>query len=1350
MMKHQSPHQLYTPSLREPLPLLRKPYSLPVPPEQPEKPQKMNWLRTLLPPLIMLGVLGFVASTMDKGGFLAYTMIMMVVYPFARGGAYLIEKRQYDKKEAERKVEYEKDLKIAKSEITTLISRQRQLLKREFLLTHDVVKVAQARGDIRRLWNRTDTAIDFLQLRIGRSDGVPTFPILVPKDADEVDLKDPLLKEAKKLKAEFQTLHRLPYLLDIKNIGSIAIKEKNNKLRYGLTYRLLLEILVHHRPDEVDVYVLSNHDSANKIWGWLRWLPHTKVMELVEKREREKGNEKDRDVKKELDHLVFGNQAIKMFLGRFENNIKKNKDNMHKVFIIDVNGIQQYDSELIKRLITNSTQWNLSLLFVGSEKNAVQKFPHSVRGVIDIVDNGKKAVFIDTKVDTKDIEEKEYHTLITLDEFPTPEDCKKIARSLAGIKLLGSSGGELLTPNISLFDVIDLGKDEKLTHGDVHRNWSYGVEGGLKNFKDEELLQFPIGKTEENAELVAYDLNLLEARFGGKDAYHTMVIGTTGSGKSEFIKSLILGAAYKYPPQYLNFFCMDFKGGSTIDQLEELPHVIGVMTNLDEVLAQRGYVAVDYEIDRRQAEFKKAKVKDIWEYNEGIDINKRMPHLVLVLDEFTRGLDMLDDPQFNLQDLLEKRLVPQGRSLGIYLILANQVANSKATKLLPNVGWRIALKVASREQMSFIDSSLKRPEYAGRGYIQAMGEDSIEFQSGYSGNPVKYDNIKIKQSDISLKEVLPNGHTLTLKEAKKITNEDAKKNDYLEMNQLIKAIQITQSQLKIPRSKKIYLPPMPRQIDMSYTIFNFKEEGYRNFSRNKWSRIKNKESFLKIPAGIVDLTEQCSQETLRIDFKKKTPHLLFVGSQSDLNDGLRSVLFPLLSTHSPDDLHIYMLEFGQGLRDIVPYPHIGDIILEKEIEKITRVIDLIENEFEKRENASLDENNPSEKRPELFLIINNLAGLKNDVSLYTRIIQLISKESHKYGIHIIAMVLPRGTGSRIAAGDLKLFKSRIVFPSVNPENYWMYLELAERKLARLTSMDIQPDDDSRFVSRAYWLCQNDPDFGKKPLEIQLALPNYGKKIDEKLVSSAVSEAKYNTPVKIDILKDQYILPARLLKSKMQIGIKWLDIDELSVHFDELPPIWGVSGPRKSGKTNFLTSFLYQASRRAKDYEVDVFSLSPSSLTDYSNSKKYNVVFELEDMVEKFNEILNEDFENRKKHRLLVFDDINLLWERKNDEVIKVLATLAHKMHRKENISFIASFNYSRPMKTAVSQDSFLREFVNNKTGLLLGYDGEWLIDSMTLSKYKKKFEGAIPSGRGVFVQNGDEIEVQAYFYEGKE
>lgn len=1339
MSNSQYPYKLYTPVVREPLPLRRKPYILPAPPEMPDKPQKIDWLRTLLPPFIMLVVLGIVSSVIQARSFFFYTMIMMGVYPMARVGAYLVQKQHYDKKEKERAALYAHELELADREILTYIRKQRDFLKGEYLPTERVCNLAEAEGERRTLWHRTNSAHDFLGLRIGIYDGQPSFPIEVPK-GDEIERKDPLLAEAHKLVRKFKQVEKLPYLLNLKDLGSVAIMAEE-EMRYGMARRLLLDVLVHHRPDEVEVYILSNHREAVRRWGWLRWAPHCRVF----------------DEEKEFEHLIFGSQAVKIFLGRFESYINKNQHLTHQVLVIDVDGIQQYDDEFIHSLNANTQEWNLSLIFVGGAQ-----VPRSVRGVLKLK-NLETCLFIDTRISTKDKDEKEYHTLVELDPLPGYRECDRVTRALSRVKLLSSTGDMLLSQNVSLFDVLGLGKADKLTYNHVMKNWCEGSEDKIKVIKDDELLQFPIGLTEENSQLLPCVLNLLEAGLGGKDAYHTMLIGTTGSGKSEFIKSLILAAAYKYPPQYLNFFCMDFKGGSTVEELKDLPHVNGVMNNLDEVSAQRGLISISYEIERRQKEFtreaeqRKGEVKDIWQYNNGKAPRDRMPHLLLILDEFTRGLDLLSTPDYNLQDVLEKQLVPQGRSLGIFLILANQVANSKAMKLLPNIGWRIALRVASKDQMSFIATGLKPPKFAGRGYIQAIGEDPIEFQSGYSGKYVQYEDLLIKPKSICIKELLPNGIVRSLNSndgsSSEVREKEQERSDseYLEMRQMMRAIKTTADHLALQKARRMYQKPLPRRITLDQT--DFEDRRYRTFDSMSWSERVSEKNFLKATVGFVDFVQECEQKPLVIDFREKNPHLLLVGTQSNVNEGLRSILFPLLITHSPDDIHFYMLEFGKGLQDLPKYPHIGNIITQRESERIARAVNYLEAEFSKREEAFRSINEEVVNcYPHLFLVINNFAGLTEYIDQYQKVMRLVLQESHKYGIHVILMVLPRGTGTRVQSSDLKAVKSRIVFPSINHEDYWHYLDVGERKLVKLTGMDASLNEkEEMFPSRAHWLCTSDSRFDRS-LEMQLALPNYKDKTDKEYVSHMNYECDCASPFKIEVLEDKYNLKAlpKPHRDIFQVGMRWLDLKEITVQFNELPCTLGVSGPRSSGKTNFLISFLDQAFFDNPPTRIDVFSVFSNQLTEYCVKREYPTFVGQKNILNRLSEIDKENFENPSQKHLIVFDDANLFWEinsEENDEIKNILDSISGKTYGKTNIRILVSFNYTPPFKVAMSRNGLLRSIHDNKTGLCLAYEGDWLIGSIDLANYKKKLNDVPPPGRGVFVLNGKETEVQTFWYE---
>jgi hypothetical protein len=226
------------------------------------------------------------------------------------------------------------------------------------------------------------------------------------------------------------------------------------------------------------------------------------------------------------------------------------------------------------------------------------------------------------------------------------------------------------------------------------------------------------------------------------------------------------------------------------------------------------------------------------------------------------------------------------------------------------------------------------------------------------------------------------------------------------------------------------------------------------------------------------------------------------------------------------------------------------------------------------------------------------------------------------------------------------------------------------------------------------------------------------------------------------------------KNNLFVGVQWIDLREFSIPFAALPSIWGVSGPRESGKTNFLHLLIEQYTMRTSKCTVEVFSIFPSQLTEYCKTAKGSVAcwVSQEHIRDKLKTIM-EDMPNKKQiNTLFVFDDINLLWERDDEmsrEIIKLLENLANIVYDCKEVMLVASFNYSQPLKLARSRDALIRSLHDNKTGICLGYEGDWLINSYDLINYKKNVNGLIPPGRGIFVRKGKEVEVQTFLHEWK-
>jgi hypothetical protein len=290
------------------------------------------------------------------------------------------------------------------------------------------------------------------------------------------------------------------------------------------------------------------------------------------------------------------------------------------------------------------------------------------------------------------------------------------------------------------------------------------------------------------------------------------------------------------------------------------------------------------------------------------------------------------------------------------------------------------------------------------------------------------------------------------------------------------------------------------------------------------------------------------------------------------------------------------------------------------------------------------------------------------------------------------------------------------------------------------------------ISRAYFLNTNDSLFGT-PAEVQIAIPKYQDQNDETFVSHMINLDSYPLPQKIKMLDVKYIYKEEKTKDKLTnnlfVGIQWSDLKELVLAYNALPSIWGVSGPRESGKTNFLNLVINQMALPSGDYQLELFSFFPSYLTSLCAKVGHHVTCGNEAILKRLKEILPDQIRSTQKRQLIVLDDIHLFWEQDseiNKGIKESLETLSRMIYGRQSVMVIASFNYSPQLKIAKNRDKFIKDLHDNKTGMCLGYEDDWLINSTDVANYKKKIGIVAPSGRGIFVLKGKETEIQAYWH----
>lgn len=216
------------------------------------------------------------------------------------------------------------------------------------------------------------------------------------------------------------------------------------------------------------------------------------------------------------------------------------------------------------------------------------------------------------------------------------------------------------------------------------------------------------------------------------DGPHGLVAGTTGAGKSVLLQTLVLSLAISYSPRNLQFLLIDYKGGDMSRDLQQLPHVTGILSNLEVEELERGLAAIYSECRKRQVYLDQENCYHVDQYNGKVEEDKQLAHICIVVDEFAELI--AEHPEFMDGLLKVSRL---GRSLGIHLILATQKpAGVVKEHILCNTKFRICLRVQSKEDSMEVlqDKGAAFLKHSGQAILRTgLGEKLQQFRVAYAG-----------------------------------------------------------------------------------------------------------------------------------------------------------------------------------------------------------------------------------------------------------------------------------------------------------------------------------------------------------------------------------------------------------------------------------------------------------------------------------------------------------------------------------------------------------------------------------------------------------------------------------------
>jgi S-DNA-T family DNA segregation ATPase FtsK/SpoIIIE len=757
-----------------------------------------------------------------------------------------------------------------------------------------------------RLWERRPAHPDFGEVRIGTGEQRLAVRITPLETSPVEDLEPVAAKALRRFIRAYTTIPGQPVALFVRGFAQVRLDGERDAA-LSLARALLAQLVTVHAPDELRI-ALSVSASRREEWSWVKWLPHAQhpsdcdaagpvrlVGESLDDVERLLGRE-------------FGERA------KFEPGGVPSRDEPFVVVVNDGGHIQPGTRFLA------SGYRNAVLLDFNAHDDG----------------NARQRLCLDVTADDlhsieRDRVGREVRTRLAAPDRLSRTRVTALARLLARHTV--EAGGEQaaddgLAANLDLPDLLGIGDLEKF-----HPRSGWAARQGADR------LRVPIGVAADGSPI---ELDLKEPAENGMGP-HGMLIGATGSGKSELLRTLVLALAATHSSETLNFVLVDFKGGATFVGLDRLPHVSAMITNLadEAALVDRMHDALRGELVRRQELLRAAggfsSVRDYEQAREQGRPLAPLPTLFVVIDEFSELIATHAD--FIELFVMIGRL---GRSLAVHLLLASQrLDDGRIHQVEGHLSYRISLRTFSAmESRSVIGvpDAYELPAAPGNGYMRSDVATMTRFKAAYVSGPYRLRGERIRPEIIA-------GQVLLYDTAPAPVPELEPGGDDEPATASTTVMEVLTSRLvdQGPPAHKVWLPPLtqPPTLDQVLPpLLPDPEHGLRPVGLARPDADGDALGWLRTPIGLIDKPFEQIRDLLVLDFSGVGGHLGIAGGpQSGKSTLLRSVIAGLALTHSPREAQFFCMDFGGGsLASIADLPHVGGVTGRHDPDRVGRTV----------------------------------------------------------------------------------------------------------------------------------------------------------------------------------------------------------------------------------------------------------------------------------------------------------------------------------------------------------------------------------------------------------------------------
>ncbi|WP_329956381.1 type VII secretion protein EccCa [Catenulispora pinistramenti] len=812
-------------------------------------------------------------------------------------------------------------------------------------------------ADSPRLWERRAGDEDFGDVRVATGRQRLAVRLEPPETKPFEDL-DPLCSVAlRRFIRAHSSVEDLPLGISTTAFGRIVLTGDRDAAR-GLARAMVAHLATLQGPDELVVAACTPAGTLPE-WDWIKWLPHSAHPDA-------------RDAAGPL-RLITDAAALDQLISGFlrdRGSWGSAYTGPHVVIVVDGDGPA-----------------------AGALRGFAGVTVLDVSGTVP--DSGVPALRLDVSADAlrtvgTDPSGEPVRTQIGVPDTLTRTEARALARTLARFRLPDAGGQTAAAGPVGFSALLGIGDPRRL---DPVRAW--------RPRPPADRLRVPIGVDEHGAPVA---LDIKESAQGGFGP-HGLVVGATGSGKSELLRTLVLGLAATHSSAELNLVLVDFKGGATFAGLADLPHTAAVITNLaDELtLVDRMRDALHGEMVRRQELLRAAgNFASLLDYEQararGAAL-EALPSLFIVVDEFSELLS--SRPDFSELFVMIGRL---GRSLGVHLLLASQrLEEGRLRGLETHLSYRIGLRTFSASESRLVlgvGDAYELPRDPGHGYLKFDTQSMVRFRAAYVSGPY------IEQADTSGGPARTQARVVTFsaRNGAPVAEADPVRESPVRQDRdgtNVLDLVVAGLKGKGPAPHRVWLPP----LDAPYALDTVLQSAPRD------------PAGLRVPVGVVDLPFEQRRDLLWADLSAHAGHVGIAGApQTGKSTLVRTLMAALAATHSPRDVQFYCLDLGGSLGSLSGLPHVGGIAgrldgdrVRRTVAEVTAVLTAREAAFARAGVDSIATHRARRAAGEfaedafgdVFLIVDGWLTLRQEYEDLEQAVTNLAARGLGYGVHVV-------------------------------------------------------------------------------------------------------------------------------------------------------------------------------------------------------------------------------------------------------------------------------------------------------------------------------------------------------------